>query len=549
MYDQLKNKSIAEQAEFLTRSLVAIKSYNSSQGETEKARFIKKIILSFPYFQQHASEVWEQEIPHDPYGRVNIFARIKGKTRKTILFHAHLDTVGTEDYGSLQEGAHDPDLLEKFFVNFNGDDFIRNEAKSGNWLFGRGALDMQSGIAVNLVNLLYFSQQPEPLDGDLLYLFNVDEENQHRGILNAVEELYKMRKSGSHFIAGINNDFISPMFPEDKNKYIYTGAAGKILPCFYIYGRESHVGDVFHSIDPTHLAADIIHEINHNLQLTERIKGEYTLPPTCLYLKETKKQYNVQTPVSVKLYFNYFIYERSPSEVLEDFFLKTINISNRYKNRAKKQFEVFRKQQGFPEIDLNWSIDVTTLSDYIDKLEAQGINAYDVMKKVYRNQSQGKDEREVAFEIIEVLQQYDSDKSPRIILFFAPPYLPNNDLDQNDELACKVKSVVESTLKELSQQVQENFVLRRFFPYLADGSFLSISTDDKDIQTFKKNMPLMDELYSLPIKKIKELNIPSLNLGVYGKDGHKWTERVYKPYSFGILPKVIQTVTVELLKI
>ncbi|WP_155241950.1 hypothetical protein [Clostridium pasteurianum] len=38
---------------------------------------------------------------------------------------------------------------------------------------------------------------------------------------------------------------------------------------------------------------------------------------------------------------------------------------------------------------------------------------------------------------------------------------------------------------------------------------------------------------------IKNLNIPAINYGCYGKDAHKWTERVYKPYSFDILPKLI----------
>lgn len=38
-------------------------------------------------------------------------------------------------------------------------------------------------------------------------------------------------------------------------------------------------------------------------------------------------------------------------------------------------------------------------------------------------------------------------------------------------------------------------------------------------------------------------------MGVYGKDGHKWTERVYKPYSFGVLPKLIQETTLHILKV
>ncbi|WP_335872401.1 M20/M25/M40 family metallo-hydrolase [Bacillus sp. 2205SS5-2] len=550
MFQHLTGKLESEQVEFLTRTLVSLKSYNSTVGETDKALFIQQLIGSFPYFKEHPMEVWAQNIPADPFGRKNIFARVKGKTRKTILFHAHIDTVGTEDYGSLQDMAHHPEFLQKFFVDFDGDEGLKLEAMSGKWLFGRGALDMQSGIAVHLVNLLHFSEQKEKLNGDVLFLFNADEESQHRGVLSAIHELYEMKQNGTKFIAGLNNDFISPMYEGDTQKYIYTGAAGKVLPCFYIYGREAHVGDVLQSIDPTHIAANIISEINHNLALTEKIDGEFILPPTCLYLKETKEEYNVQTPVSAKLYFNYFVYEKAASEILNDLKWRTSFICTTYEKVAKERFEVFRQKQGFPETDLNWSVHVVTLNEFIEELTSKGVDVDAVMEVAYRlNHEQGKDERELAFQLVEALQQCDPDRSPRVILFYAPPYLPHNYLDKDNEFGSKVKKVLEDTLEQLSDHYDEKFVLKRFFPYLADGSFLSIPGSEKDIQAFKKNMPMMDVLYPLPTQKIKELNIPSINLGVYGKDGHKWTERVYKPYTFEVLPKLIRTVAMELLKI
>jgi len=40
---------------------------------------------------------------------------------------------------------------------------------------------------------------------------------------------------------------------------------------------------------------------------------------------------------------------------------------------------------------------------------------------------------------------------------------------------------------------------------------------------------------------IQKTDIPALTFGVYGKDAHCWTERVYKPYSFGILPEFVET--------
>ncbi|MGG3323136.1 peptidase M20, partial [Bacillus velezensis] len=68
-----------------------------------------------------------------------------------------------------------------------------------------------------------------------------------------------------------------------------------------------------------------------------------------------------------------------------------------------------------------------------------------------------------------------------------------------------------------------------------------------EVSAFTDNFPGWDVIGTIPFKEIRELNIPSVNIGVYGKDGHKWTERVYKPYTFHVLPELIQQTTMHLL--
>lgn len=106
-----------------------------------------------------------------------------------------------------------------------------------------------------------------------------------------------------------------------------------------------------------------------------------------------------------------------------------------------------------------------------------------------------------------------------------------------------LKQTIEHIVKEVAMETGELFQVKRFFPYLADGSFLSIHATEEELQELLHNFPEWNTLYPLPFDKIKALNIPSVTVGVYGKDGHKWTERVYKPYSFGVLPKLIQKTT------
>ena len=44
------------------------------------------------------------------------------------------------------------------------------------------------------------------------------------------------------------------------------------------------------------------------------------------------------------------------------------------------------------------------------------------------------------------------------------------------------------------------------------------------------------------------LQLPSVNIGPCGRDYHQRTERVYMPYSFGILPELVWRISLALLK-
>ena len=55
-----------------------------------------------------------------------------------------------------------------------------------------------------------------------------------------------------------------------------------------------------------------------------------------------------------------------------------------------------------------------------------------------------------------------------------------------------------------------------------------------------ENFVKKDRLYPVDFDKIADLNIFAINIGTYGKDAHQWTERVYKPYTFGTLPKLVE---------
>jgi arginine utilization protein RocB len=549
MYHQLKEFDMPNQIELLTRHLVSIPSINGTKGEAMIAASLRDILKSFPYFQQNPSFVWEQFIKDDPYHKRNVFALVKGKksSNKTIIFHSHIDTVGIEDFGSLKLEAFNPDILQQYFSNNEVNKDVQLDAKTGDWLFGRGAVDMKSGAAVHLANVLYFSEHLDELNGNILLMFNPDEESQHKGIITANSELRRLKEElGLEYVTAINTDFITPLYDGDPHRYIYTGAAGKILPSFYIYGRESHVGDTLSSIDPNFVAAEITRRIHNNLELAENIEGEMTLPPTCLQQRDTKEVYNVQTSTSTKLYFNYFLYELSAKEVLDKLIAITKEACNTTEGYFKEQYGKFLKRTGLPSRQLSWKIEVTSLEDFINDLELQGLPAKKVANNV-RLAFKNMEPRELCFKIVSELQSLDPYKKPRVIIFFAPPYLPHNYLNKLNERDSTLLETINEVLSEAENTSGEKFSLKRFFPYLSDGSFLSLHETDDQLAALINNFPEWESIYPLPAKSIRELNIPSVNMGVYGKDGHKWTERVYKPYSFNVLPELIRNTVRRLL--
>ncbi|QHK02286.1 M20 family metallopeptidase [Bacillus velezensis] len=549
MYQQLSKMLPEEKIEAITKSLVALNSINGTLGEGKKADYIKDMIKSFPYFQENPSHVWEQAIPEDPYGRKNIFAFIEGNgdSLNTVIYHAHLDTVGIEDFGPLKDIAFDSDRLAEYFSNYEFDRDVQRDARSGEWMFGRGSVDMQSGIAVHLANLLHFSERRDQLPGHILFMANPDEESQHSGILTSISELKRLKQEKQlRYLAAINNDFITPLYEGDTTRYIYTGAAGKLLPCFAIYGREVHVGDTLSGIDPNLIASEITRRIHNNIHMAENIEGELVLPPTCLYQRDNKEAYNVQTAVSSYVYFNYFIFEKTAKEVMDQLTAVADEACKETERKLSDYYDEYCERTSLPKKEMSWNVQVYSLEDYLKRLRSRGIDPAQCIEQAFKTYEH-LELRMRCFKAVEELQKLDPEQGAKVIIFYAPPYLPHNYLKEESTRDRLLQHVIQEAVDKTAASTGETFAFKKFFPYLADGSFLSLHETDAEVSAFTDNFPGWDVIGTIPFKEIRELNIPSVNIGVYGKDGHKWTERVYKPYTFHVLPELIQQTTMHLL--
>lgn len=178
------------------KELVSIKSVTGS--EKEIAFFIEKELQTIG-----ASNIRLQQVTDDTY---NVIGEIKGGLPgPTILFTGHMDTVPAEE---KWEGK---DPFEPFI--------------EGDCLYGRGALDMKSGIASVLGMAKRAYENREKLKGKIKLAFVTDEEAYSKGINKLIEN-------------GLEADFVIAAEPENNPMII--GAVGKMLIKVTAHGVASH---------------------------------------------------------------------------------------------------------------------------------------------------------------------------------------------------------------------------------------------------------------------------------------------------------------------
>ena len=538
-------KNISEEIESLTKKLVSISSINTSEGEKKIAVYIEKYLREIPYFKKNENQIIIQKLKDDYLDRRNVFAYIQGKKDNngdTIIFHGHMDTVGVDDFGSLKEYAFDCDELLNKMLSIDLPQEVHDDLVSGEWMPGRGACDMKSGVAVFLVLLKMLSERVDELKGNILLSINPVEENLHTGIIEGLEVLEKLKEEeGFNYRFAINNDYICPLYKGDQKRYVYMGSVGKLLPCFYIQGRETHVGQCFEGFDATRVAAALVEKVNLNTNFCDGYEGEYTLPPSVLKMKDLKEQYNVQTSFDAFVYFNYFVHNDGINSIINKLKKIAKEACSEVMDNINSEYKKFCALSGDSYHSYNYNFKVLSYEELLERAEAEfgdkiDENLRNLTEKLVKENI---DKRELPIYLIKYLLGELKEKNPIVVLYFAAPYCPHNTLKKEIESERKLKEEITAIVKEFGEEVNETYEVMQFFPILTDSSYIKIDDDEKSIEALIRNFPQYDVLYPVPLKKIKSLDIPALDYGCYGKDAHKWTERVYKPYSFEVLPKLI----------
>ena len=534
-----------EDALALTKQMVAIPSVNGTEGERVVAEFVEDWLRKLPYFTEHPDQLVVRPLKDDVLGRRNVLALACGEKRpsgRTVILHGHHDTVGIDDFGSLREYAFDCDALPEKIRQLTDDPDVLADIASGNWLFGRGAGDMKCGVAVCMLLLRYFIEHRDAFSGNLLFMTNPVEENQHTGVIEALDVLEELQASrGLQYRLALNTDSIPPLFPGDTVHTCFSGASGKILPCFYIIGKPTHVGQCFQGLSASMIAAELVRRIELNLEFVSSCGKEYTIPPTVLKLKDLKATYDVQTAVAAFVYFNLFLYDVEMDQVFAKLRRTAADAMAAVADFTDRQYQAYCQATGAMEyrpepvpcrvMDYSELYRAAKAADAgidaaIDRITADGLR-------------ENLDRRELTLQIVQELATRANIHTPTTILFLAPPYLPRNMMKADDPRDAEVTASVAETLARAGAEVGETIRLRPVNPYPTDCSYLRADDSDASLQMVVDNFPNMKAIYSVPVQQIKRVNIPAFVVAGSCKDAHKWTERLNLDYTFRKLPVVL----------
>ena len=435
--------------------------------------------------------VWAAPIPADAFGRSNLFALKRSSSRHTVVLTGHFDVVSIEDYGALQPLAFEPELLLAASIRrlqATGENPLAlADFESGEFLPGRGLLDMKAGLAAGLAAM-------EAYDGEMTLVFIgvSDEEEKSAGARAAIPQL-KQLAADEHLDVKlvINLDAIADTGDGSTGRVVTYGSIGKQLLTALVVGKPTHAGYPENGVNAAYVLAELVREIELAPELAETTGDEVAAAPTTLFAKDLKQGYNVTTPHMACGYWNTMQHRRSGAEVMDIAMMIAARAVARV--AAKTGYAIALKRVAdLPPADQVWLDPALSLPD-------QTLQALCALAK-------GIDQ-------------------PTVILGFGSIPYPAV-LLRDDALR-----------KATSQAIKPHGLGEvNYFAGISDVSFFGEASGD--LSVVAANTPIWGKGFVMPDAG----GFPAINIGPWGRDYHTWLERLHAPYAFEILPRVLLSV-------
>lgn len=479
-------------------------------------------------------EVWTFPVRPDD-ARLVVALLVRGAGERTVVLTGHYDTVTVDDYGDLAPLAGQPEdlriaLLERLdLASGTAALQARQDLSSGKFLPGRGLLDMKGGLAAGLAAMAAIAARE--FRGNLLFLAVPDEENASAGARAAGAALPRLAaERGLQVEVVINLDAIADDGDGQTGRVLATGTVGKVLPTALVVGRPVHSGFAQRGLNAAVLAGAIAARLEWAPELTDSTDAPGT-PASLLALKDGKSGYDVTTPGTAWMYWNVLLHRRDPASVLP----AVADLAR----AATRDCLTGLAQRAREATALEQDVPVLTFSDLLAEVAERDPGIRQFLEGV-ATEAGAADLPEVCRRMTLALWERSSRTGPAVILGLGSmPYLATQ--VRGDAVLTIVRDFLAETQSRHGVSVTET----PYFAGISDMSFFG-QADDRVLERLARDTPAWDQRIGLAQGALAQ--VPTINLGPWGRDYHTPWERTHVDYAFRRLPALLEDLTRRLLE-
>lgn len=486
---------------------------------------------------RHFSEPGSGKIQSDL--RESTHSDLQGPLQNDLRESTHSDLQGplhSEDYGDGKTAAQptvQTDIQARTQVD-PGTDFSQEEKINPSAVSPSGlSCDPGGDYQANILFLAVASEETnsEGMRAALPFLRQFFEEKQLQPSAFLLSECFEYREEDPD---------------RETARYIHVGASGKVMPAFFFVGAPAHVKEPFLSLDPNLLAVEVYRRLQLNPAFSQSRDGELTPPPVCLKMQDLKELYSVSTPLFAASYFNLVTVDLDTEALLQELL-----------QLARESFVSALKQLQEQAASYGERFGVKVASSRMLPLVKSWDEAYAEAKKTYKLRhpqaadtldlylrekvrgwkEEGLEIQATGLRLMREIAELQAESRPMILVGFLPPYYPDIRPDLNDPALAKLLAAVRETMDFARQNFAADLRLKKYYMGISDMCYTGLS-QSRDVQPLLDNLVGEGLIYDFPAADLKKFHVPAIDLGGFGKDFHKASERLEKHYSLDILPEL-----------
>ncbi|NLI95496.1 MAG: M20/M25/M40 family metallo-hydrolase [Synergistaceae bacterium] len=533
----------------LMLDLVKIPSFSATPGERLCAERICEHLSALSAFRKNPEDLRRVPVPGSPHGSEAVVALVRAEppTNRTVILEGHFDVVDIEVYGPLKDVALDPEACTCRMKDMPLPDEARRDLESGNYLFGRGVMDMKFGLAMAMCLLAEASENPGAFGVNLMLVAVPDEENNSAGMRAAVSTLADVQEEGLDLLGCIMVEPSDPGYIGGNGRVVSFGAVGKIMPFVLVMGKEAHGSEYFDGINANLVMAHLNLLLEGNPDLADIGTAEHYPPMACLKQKDLREAYSITLPERACAYYSLITTCHTPETLLQridEAAATALRKTAEHLDRCKRTYAERAKLPGWPSTPTGRVLRFSNLLESARKTFGASLDTH--LAAFLSSLPASMDEREKGIALVNEVLTISGEKGPLAVTGFMPPFYPYRTNFRATEKERFFARVGEAVVAEAKETFGETLHENEHFGGVSDLSYLGFQGNPADLEALRSNLPGWGTLYDLPVEDLLKLDIPALNIGPSGKDAHKMTERLELGYSLNVAPKLLRSAVLQI---